>query len=502
MHEAAPAASPASVPPVSSHPEAKRRKVEETPAGSSGEIASRPATVPQGTVFVGNVVYDFHKGATLRETVLREYDVSSQASEGHQASLHNARDDLRNYHWMLVEYAAPVDVKQLADRLPRCLIDAVGNFVLIYKPTQQNIRRLLKVGTLEPTNVNTLSSGKNVGRGEHKRAQKDFVKGFQSRPGKHMSNMWLGEESDVGEYCSQTLLEAVQDLTAEQYAQAVLDARLKEDKDDDLTELERLMCNERIESRVKELRKLTAKGKTQVIYVNKAKENGSVQASSVFKDSWKKLLITIRDTSLLTPLMPRTGNKVTLETFLNFQELNQNLSLFIPGAARKGKTELAKLICVVLSLKYQKDDARFIFTTTVDSLRAVQGAMRPGVPVLLDEIGGNEDDDQLIYGGVSMWKNILQVKDAAANRARQDDLVWAARQPKVLTTNCDDLDAWIAVMFPKIKGSHREAITQRVAEVETIKESLYVNSCAPSMSVSCLPSAMSMQSALDVFDNQ
>ena len=79
--------------------------------------------------------------------------------------------------------------------------------------------------------------------------------------------------------------------------------------------------------------------------------------------------------------------------------------------------------------------------------------MLPGVPVLLDDIGGDDNDHQLIYSSISMWKAILQVKDATQDRARNNDLMWAARQPKVMTTNCDNLDDWIGIVF-------REASTQ------------------------------------------
>ena len=51
-------------------------------------------------------------------------------------------------------------------------------------------------------------------------------------------------------------------------------------------------------------------------------------------------------------------------------------------------------------------------TTTLDSLRYNQSLMLPGVPALLDDIGGEDGDQQLIYSSISMWKALLQVKDA------------------------------------------------------------------------------------------
>ena len=96
-----------------------------------------------------------------------------------------------------------------------------------------------------------------------------------------------------------------------------------------------------------------------------------------------------------------------------------------------------------------------------------------------------------------MWKAILQIKDATQNRARNDDLCWAARQPKIVTTNCKDLDDWIGTMFYRAKDEHKKAIQLRVAEVESITDSLYKYEGAPSQSSSFLPNVMSTQQAED-----
>ena len=241
--------------------------------------------------------------------------------------------------------------------------------------------------------------------------------------------------------------------------------------------------------------------RTQAIYASKVQETGTVQLESVFKPSWWTLRITIHDRSLLTPLMPRVGdqtsNVVTMETYLKFPGLNQSVTLFITGEPRKGKSELAKLICLMLAAKLQAGDPHFLMTSTLDALRASQALMLPGVPVLLDDIGGDEDDAQLIYSSVSMWKAILQVKDRAQIRGRNDDIMWAARQPKVISSNCKDLADWTNTMFPRAKPNHKEAIPPRVAECEPIRESLYSGCVAQSASQSFLPEQRSTQEAAD-----
>ena len=81
-------------------------------------------------------------------------------------------------------------------------------------------------------------------------------------------------------------------------------------------------------------------------------------------------------------------------------------------------------------MKYQKEDPLFIMANTLDSLRSNQSLMLPGVPILLDDIGGDGgEDQQLIYSSTSIWKAILQIRDATQCRARNDDIMWASRQP-------------------------------------------------------------------------
>jgi len=241
--------------------------------------------------------------------------------------------------------------------------------------------------------------------------------------------------------------------------------------------------------------------RTQAIYASKVKETGTVQPESVFKPSWRTLRITIHDRSLLTPLMPRVGdqtsNVVTMETYLDSPGLHQNVTLFITGEPRKGKSELAKLICLLLAFKYQAGDPHFLMTSTLDALRASQALMLPGVPVLLDDIGGDEDDAQLIYSTVSMWKAILQVKDPSQIRGRSDDIMWAARQPKVISSNCKDLADWVNTMFPRAKQNHKDAISPRVAECEPIRDSLYSGCVAQSSSQNFLPAQRSTREAAD-----
>ncbi len=490
-------------------PKKKARTVVHDSTPAPGDMAQKPTPVvaPLGQAErVEKAEYDLLQGLGLYRTSLRTYDVPADtATTSSTGDYKPAPTDLKQAHWLRIEYPAGSEPGAIANafesNLPEVLFDVsstrIATVVFVYKPNQQNIKSRLTLGALAPTRIEVADFKAGQGRAKVKKAQRNMIENFQRQPGKHASNMFLGKHDEVAEYTAKTLYEEVKDMSAEDYAKYVVDAILKMEKGGDLTELERLLCVVKIESRVKELRKLSGTNVTNVIYASKIKELGQVQPEAAFKSSWRKLVVTIHDESLLTPTMPRIGNsnKVTVTTFLDFPELHQNVTLFIPGDTGMGKSELAKYICLVMALSYHGAEARFLMTNTLDSLRNNQSIMLPGVPVLLDDIGGDSDEDQLIYSSISIWKAILQVKDATQNRARNDDLMWAARQPKVLTTNCENLEDWIKTLFPRSKESHKRAIIRRVAEVETITESLYANVSAPSGTQKFLPRKMTRQEA-------
>ena len=281
------------------------------------------------------------------------------------------------------------------------------------------------------------------------------------------------------------ILDELKDLSHEEYTEFVGNACIK--AYDARSRLEKALCKGHVESRIKEMRKLSGKMQSNVIYGLTAREMGHVQSPDVFKNTWRQLQVTIHDSSLLSPLIPRchNQNQVTLQTFLDFPDLHQNITLFLAGPSRKGKTELAKLICYELALAYLGPDCKFMFVNTLDCLRNCQSCMVPGVPVLLDDIGsGKSEDPQIIHSSTSIWKAILQVSNASQCRARNDDLMFAAKQMKVLTTNCDNVPKWIAKMFGDNTEDqeHKNAVVQRFAEVEHISTTLYQATSAPAES--------------------
>ena len=207
----------------------------------------------------------------------------------------------------------------------------------------------------------------------------------------------------------------------------------------------------------------------------------------------------MHDESLLPEDVPRVDahpNVVTLETFVQCKELHQNVTLLMLGQARLGKSELTKMLCMHMALMYHpRERACFVFALTIDALRGNQAHMLPGVPVLLDDMKvSSTGRGQIIYSDASMWKSVLQCKDASATRARQNEVMWAYRQPKMITTNTLTSDKWIEELDPWAEQEHRAALKARLAEVR-VTGRLYVNDSAPSDWQSYLPAVASYQEA-------
>ena len=420
-------------------------------------------------------------------------------------SYRQAPMNLKQAHWMRITFgkvAPDIVAAALTEKLPNLLFDCVAlaeaTLVLIYKAKFENLRQpLATLIDREPISVETALFSVAAGKVQAKKEQKHLVEEFQLQSGVHVSNMVVVNRPEDMEANSAWVLEELKELSHEEYTEFVTNARIK--NSETRSKLEEILCNGQVETRIKELRKLSGRTQSNVIYGQTARELGQVQSPDVFKSSWQHLKVTIHDTTLLSPLIPRcgeAGNQVTLRTFLDFPELHHSVSLFLPGAARKGKTELAKYICYELALAYQGVDCKFILANTLDCLRHCQSCMAPGVPVLLDDIGsGKSDDPQLIHSSTSIWKAILQASSASQNRGRQDDIMWAAKQSKVLTTNCSNLAEWMTKMFgndPEDK-EHQTAVIQRLAEVEPITNSLYVAASVPAESKAIMPRKMSAE---------
>ena len=394
---------------------------------------------------------------------------------------------LKQIHWILAEYDltdSKIVAKALATLDNGILYDIVhveGRCaVLIYKPSFRNLHFTL--GVLKPT-LHAANLPFRAGQQKAKEAQLKLVSTFQDLPGEHVGNMYLHKAGTSDDEDVAMLLDFCKDMSNEQYNEFVLKANVKRENGAQMTPIENYISNQKIEPRVWEFRKLTSAKSDMVIRLSDPNVLGLVKKPQAFHEKCKHWPVTIHDPSKLSIEIPRLGNAtnvVSMETFFQYPELHQELSLIIPGERRKGKTEYAKLRALELAYMYVPDDPYFIFATTLDSLKSVQVFMKPGVPVILDDVGGDDEKGQIIYSSVGIWKQILQLDNPAATRSRNYDTHWAPRQPKILTTNCKGLQGWLNKMFPRADLEHVDAIRMRFAEAGMVTESLWATSVIPS----------------------
>ena len=267
--------------------------------------------------------------------------------------------DLNKVHWMRVTYPggsdAPTVAQALETQLPNVLYDVVAEedgtvCAFIYKSSFENIRKSLSLpGEVAPMSVEAAVFAVGVGQSHTKAVQKMLVEFFQKKIGLHSTNMSIKNSVEFSELTAEQVLLMTKGLSDSKYGEFVMNAILKQTNKKDLSSLEQALCDSRIESRVKEARKLSGRRLHNVVYLSHARELAQVQSVKVFKDTWKQLQVTIHDTKLLSEQIPRLSsggldNKVSLQTFLTYKQLNQSISLFIPGTSRVGKTELAKVL--------------------------------------------------------------------------------------------------------------------------------------------------------------
>ena len=406
------------------------------------------------------MVFDLGQGYTMYETNQTAYDPTAATPVSYanfRSSFNPHGGELTKIHWMLVEY--PVGCKDLLARHMASIseegidvyyditAEADCTSMFLFKPSYHKFSSKLRIANWgqiqEPVAVLRANLPTRHGNNAAREMQLRICKAREASITSRVSNMRVMQREEYEQYTAELLYNHTKSMTEEELVRACIDARLKETG---LSPLQELLKDAAIETRLMNLRRITGSSPRNIVYAHDLK--GMVQSPAVFKESWKQLHVTIHDMSLLTPLMPRVGgydNVVTLETFLKSKELHQNISLLIMGGPRLGKTELAKLMCVQLSLMYHPvDEAYFIMAMTLDAIRDNQSLMKEGVPVLIDDVRNSASGKgQLIYSDVSIWKAILMVNNPSQTRARNNDIKWARHQPKVVTSNSATLDEWV-----------------------------------------------------------
>ena len=492
---------------------AKRARLD-TDKPSAASSTDEPSAIPpeavlsSGLQFCPNPEYEFSKTWLLHKSKLRTHVGGEETYSLIQSMVKPPPATLKQIHWIVAEYDGAIDLTVVAKALATVddgiLFDIVHVesrcAVLIYKPNFRNLDFTL--GGLTPT-LYVANLPSRAGQQKAKQAQLKLVSTFQNLPGDHAGNMYLhkagtSEDDDVA-----MLLDFFKDMSNEQYNEFVLKANLKRENESTMTTVENYISNAKIEPRIREFRKLASGKSDMVIRLSDPNIQGLVKKPHAFHEKCKRWRVTIHDTSRLSIEIPRLGNAtnvVSMETFFQYPELHQELSLIIPGERRKGKTEYAKFRALELAWMYVPDDPYFIFATTLDSMKSVQAFMKPGVPVVLDDVGGDDEKGQLIYSSVGIWKQILQLDNPAATRSRNYDTHWAPRQPKILTTNCKGLHGWLNKMFPRADLEHVDAIRMRFAEAEMVTESLWATTTIPKDERTHQPAVRPRNDFADMFD--
>ena len=112
-------------------------------------------------------------------------------------------------------------------------------------------------------------------------------------------------------------------------------------------------------------------------------------------------------------------------------------SLVLLGPPGRGKTRLMEAMLAQIAMGEQADpaEAYFLVVSSPDALRKAQALFQPGVPLGLDEFMASEARGNRPPPTLAMMKNVLEVHSASTMDARSNDLAFASRQARIVTSN-------------------------------------------------------------------
>ena len=403
--------------------------------------------------------------------------------------------------WMLFEWDLPGDdimlyykllAKQFVQNHPRHLIlgitppiTAQGCFkyvALVRKPDYTRISsNELTLNGFSP--VATYGRAKVAGV-SHTNATLGMIRKFAGCISKFVCGMELVSEGMT--YSFEHLINITAGFNDKQIA--CLFANVALTYEDDRTEMHWSLM--KVEKRIMAYR-ATAKIPDNIIFQNNLR--GMVQPRSQFIPDWELLPVYVADKSLIGTSTTTLGEWITKPI------LHQNVALIIRGPTRCGKSELSKVIAMMLAIKYQSDGmAHFVFISTIEP-KDCKDYLEPGVPVVIDDVDPS-DSAQLVHSSIGVWKALLQSSNPVSTRARNADISWARRQPKIITSNATSLDAWIGKIGLSADRSHVEALEMRLADCQ-VSGSLWVNSVNSHSQESLLDERRSHAEVVAAFDS-
>ena len=140
-----------------------------------------------------------------------------------------------------------------------------------------------------------------------------------------------------------------------------------------------------------------------------------------------------------------------------------------------GKTSMVDLAAYTLAREYAShfhiDDPYYVYTRSVEGLKRVQSDLLSGVPIVFDECNMS-DTTQIQYLSEDGLKQLLDVTSTADLRARNDNVFIHPSQPRFITANASDLQAWLGeratVCAPVLRRFWTFKVAQRYLKTTAI----------------------------------
>ena len=265
----------------------------------------------------------------------------------------------------------------------------------------------------------------------------------------YVSNMSM--DSNDKEYTIDELVRQCATLNSEQFQKLIADSKLTDKPN-------RCSFQRSLLKVVQEMLRIRTTPSISPMIIALADMKGKVQCFSEFRQDVLDLPLTVNDSTI-------AAHDATLRQYIYDPQVHQNLTLLLHGGTRMGKTEMAKSIAMRLAVKYKGQDAKFIMTNTLDALRNVQQHMSSGVPLVIDDTEpGNKA--ALVHTDPQIWKTILQIGNVASTRGRNDDVIVAPYQFKIITSNAESVDEWLHGLHCSL--NHVAALKMRLASVHVV----------------------------------
>ena len=196
--------------------------------------------------------------------------------------------------------------------------------------------------------------------------------------------------------------------------------------------------------------------------------------------------LTLRSYNVLTGALV----EVSLKEWIMGGLFSQR-SLVIHGDAQCAKTPVARAVCAFLATNLQREsgnDPFYLKVGTADSLRDAtrDGQMRPGVPILFDEVSPSAPRGSRQAMGIEDVKHMTEAAETSSLDSRFKDIVFAYPQPKIFTSNAATPHEWFHDLPPDVfvqTDAQRLALHANVAAVFKRCFFLHVNHCMIPQSV-------------------